>query len=91
LVYVRAAILAHTGIRLRLKEVANYLVTENMISRQEAKRALFYGYESYSSYSNNNTAEPRQYLTKPIDNPMPVDQELNKWEPIEKEEFVEDE
>lgn len=78
LVYIKAAIEAKTGIRLRLKQVAKYLVEEGFITKDQANKAVFYSYESY----NNG-----DLLThKTLDNPIPVDQELSNWTPIEQDE-----
>jgi hypothetical protein len=82
LVYIKAAIEAKTGIRLRLKQVAQYLVEEGFITKDQANKAVFYSYESFNT-------DPVSYKT--LDNPVPVDQELANWTPIEQDESSEDE
>jgi hypothetical protein len=49
LVYIRAAILANTGVRLTLKEVRRYLIEEGFISRSDAirKAPIFRDYREY--------------------------------------------
>lgn len=82
LVYIKAAIEAATGVRLRLKDVGKYLVEEGLITKDQAAKAVFYGYESF------NSDLP---MGKKLSTPVPVDQEIAKWnEPIEKEEGLEE-
>lgn len=71
LLYIRAAIEQKTGIKLRLKQVADYLVELGLITKSEAITAIFYGYDSYDRTTNH---------TKPLANPQPVDLELNKFD-----------
>lgn len=78
LTYIRAAILENTGIRLRIRTVADYLVEEGFITRDQANKAVFDGYESFSPDNNN---------MKKLDLPVPIDQELGIWEPIEEDEL----
>jgi hypothetical protein len=42
--YIRAAILARTGIELSLDEVKRYLTEEGLLSKSKAKNVIFPGY-----------------------------------------------
>lgn len=45
--YIRAAIENSTGIRLSLPKTVQYLEEEGLISKAQARKAIFYGYEGY--------------------------------------------
>jgi len=77
LVYIKAAIEANTGLRLRLKQVAKYLVEERLCTPEQANRALYFSYESFSTGDK---------IAKPLDNPLPVDKEIGKWEAIKEDQ-----
>jgi hypothetical protein len=49
LVYIRAAILANTGVKLTLEEVRRYLVEEKIITPKQAvhNAQIFRGYSDY--------------------------------------------
>lgn len=42
--YIRAAIRENTGVELSLKDTRDILLEEGLITKQEAKRAIFTGY-----------------------------------------------
>jgi hypothetical protein len=44
--YIRAAILAHTGIKLTLEEVRQYLLEEGLLNKAKAKNVIFPGYSN---------------------------------------------
>lgn len=49
--FIRAAILANTGINLTLEQTRDYLVSERLISAAKAKNIIFRGYaEFYDGY-----------------------------------------
>jgi hypothetical protein len=45
--YIRAAIMARTGIKLTIDEVKAYLLTEGMATQDKLNRYTFKGYDQY--------------------------------------------
>jgi hypothetical protein len=55
LIYIRAAVEAATGQRLKLEEIRDLLVEEGLITAAQAKKhaQLFRGYSEYYDYDEN--------------------------------------
>lgn len=68
--YIRAAIEANTGIRLKLKEVRDILVEEGLLSKQKAKHIIFRGYGEFYDYfykHDKNVVEATHSFSTPLD------------------------
>ena len=78
IVYIRAAIEAQTGIRLSLKQTVAYLYQEGMITKSEAKTAIFPGYSALygTSIDKNVIADDSKLFDKSM---IPVDKVTDDW------------
>lgn len=78
IVYIRAIIEAETGIRLSLKQTVAYLYQEGMITKSEAKTAIFPGYNAlYGASIDKNVIDDDSKL---FDKSMiPVDKVADDW------------
>lgn len=77
--YIKAAILAGTGINLSLREVAKYLVSENLITDAKAKQALNFSFNIY---------HPTSQSEKKLDEPMPIDVTMSTWNDVDENEII---
>lgn len=62
--YIKAAIKENTGKDLSIREVADYLVSENMIKKEHVEVLIFKG---YNDLYDTETAEGRKYSTKAVE------------------------
>ena len=62
LVYIRAAILANTGVNLTLEEVRRYLVEEKLITPSQARSnaQIFKGYSEFYGEEGFTVEDPRE-------------------------------
>lgn len=70
IIYIRAAIEAATGIRLKLEEVKQYLLEENLVSNAKAKHLIFRGYSEFYDYfykQDKNVIEANTKQEIPLD------------------------
>jgi hypothetical protein len=77
--YIRAAILAGTGIKLSLRKTAQYLVSEGLITDAKAKQALNFSFNIYHPVSQSD---------KPLDNPIPIDVSMSTWTDVDENEII---
>lgn len=80
--YIKAAIKERTGLTLTLREVAQYLVSEGLITDAKAKQALNFSYNIYHPVSQSD---------KPLDNPLPIDVMVERWSDVNEDEVVDHE
>lgn len=95
LVYIRAAILSNTGVKLKLKEVAQYLIDEGYLRRDEAVRLVSFHYKNFMEpgSKNLNNSINTTLFAKKAEPLVPVDLQIRdtNWnKPIEQDEGEQD-
>jgi hypothetical protein len=70
IIYIRAAIEEATGIKLKLEEVKEYLLSEGLVTEAKAKHLIFRGYSEFYDYfykQDKNVIEATQVKQTPLD------------------------